>query len=90
MTEIGNEAVITDADGDPVTVEWIVLNGDAVIDDPYALVSTMTLSNAEPLEPNVCEANDFEFQLRATDCPGEETVESVIYTVSCCGIEVAQ
>ena len=90
VSEIGNEAVINDADGDPVSVEWVVVNGDAVIDDINALVSTVTLSNAEPLEPNVCEANDFEFQLRAVDCPGEETVENVIYTVSCCGIEAAQ
>lgn len=87
---LGADAVINDVDGDPVWVEWSVISGDAQIADENSLVTTVTLSNAEPVEPNVCEANDYEIQLRVVDCPGDETVDSVIYTVSCCGIEVAQ
>jgi hypothetical protein len=87
---LGADAVVNDVEGDPVEIEWVVISGDAVIEDPTSLVTNVTFSNAEPLEPNLCEPTDFELQLRVTDCPGDETLESVLYTVSCCGIEVAQ
>jgi hypothetical protein len=87
---LGADAVINDVDGDPVEVEWIVISGDAIIEDPSLLSTNITLTNAAPLEPNICEPTDYELQLRAIDCPGDETLDTVVYTVSCCGIEVAQ
>ena len=78
---------MVDADGDPITTEWSVVSGDASISDPSSLQTAVILENAAPTEPNACENNEYELLLTATDCPGEQSSNSVILTVTCCGTE---
>jgi hypothetical protein len=83
---LGDDATATDADGDPLTYEWTVLDGDATIADPTSLVTTVRLDGAEPTEPAACEDTTYQFQLTVTDCTGEQATSTVTYTASCCGV----
>jgi hypothetical protein len=85
--DLGASASVVDADGDPLSVEWSVVSGDASISDPTSQVTTAILESAAPTEPNACENNEYELMLTATDCPGEQSSNSVIMTVTCCGTE---
>jgi hypothetical protein len=82
---IGSDATVSDADGDAVTTRWTVVSGNATIANPNSLSTQVTLSDAEPSEPSACEANDFVFELAATDCTGATTTSTVRVTVNCCG-----
>ncbi len=83
---LGGDASVSDGDGDPYEVTWTVVSGDADITDPTSLVTTVTLNEPTPTEPDVCESNEYVFQLSATDCPGETSTDTVTLTVSCCGV----
>jgi len=83
---LGDDATATDADGDPLTYAWTVLDGDATIEDPTSLSTTVRLDGAEPTEPSACEDTTYSFQLTVTDCTGAEVSSTVTYTASCCGI----
>lgn len=84
---LGADAAVSDADGDPLTITWEVLSGEAVIADPTALNTMVTLSDAEPEEPGTCADSVYEFQLTVTDCYGDTVTDIVTYTVTCCGVE---
>lgn len=84
--ELGDDASVTDADGDLLTYEWTVVSGNAEIADPTSLATTVTLSDAEPTEPESCEDTEYEFQLSVTDCTGATQTDTVVYTVTCCGV----
>ena len=83
---LGQGAAINDPDGDRYTVVWSVLDGDASISDETSLQSSITFRNAEPEQPGSCANTSYEIQLAATDCPGFTSTDTVIFTVSCCGI----
>ena len=87
VVALGDDATATDADGDPLTIQWEVLSGDAEIADPTALNTMVTLSEAEPTEPGACEDYVYEFQLTVTDCFGDTVTDIVTYTSTCCGVE---
>lgn len=84
---LGADAVVTDADGDPYTVQWEVIEGDAVIANAASLSTTVKLQNLEPEEPGVCEQIEHRFRLTVTDCTGASSSDVVIYEASCCGVE---
>ena len=84
---LGADAVVSDADGDPLTYSWEVLSGNAEITDPTSISTTVTLTDAEPTEPGVCDDTVYEFQLTVTDCVGEVVTDIVTFTVTCCGVE---
>lgn len=89
VVTLGSTAIVNDADGDPLTYRWEVLSGNAEIDDPTAMSTTATLTDAEPTEPSVCDDTVYEFQLTVTDCVGAVSTDIVTYTVTCCGVEEA-
>jgi hypothetical protein len=90
VIDLGDDASVTDADGDPLTYAWAVVSGEAEITDSSALVTSVTVSDAEPTEPEACEDNEYEFQLSVTDCTGENETDTVVYTVSCCGVAASR
>jgi hypothetical protein len=87
IVPLGADATATDADGDPIVISWEVLSGYAVITDPSALNTVVTLSESEPEEPGACTETVYEFQLTVSDCFGDVVTDIVTYTVTCCGIE---
>lgn len=89
IASLGGDAAVSDGDGDPYTVSWSVVSGSATISDSDSMVTTVTMSDATPTEPEACESNEYVFQLAATDCPGETATDTVTLTVSCCGVAEA-
>jgi len=85
-TSLGADATVTDADSDPYDVLWAVNDGSATIHDTTELSTSVVLSDID-IEALGCVDNTFEFELAATDCTGETATDSVIYTVTCCGVE---
>ncbi len=85
-TLLGDDASVSDADSDPFTVLWTVVDGSATIHDPTSLETAVVLSDIEVTEL-ACVDNLFEFELAVTDCTGETVTDSVTFTVSCCGVE---
>ncbi len=85
--QLGLSASVTDADGDPYTILWEVLEGEVEIVDPTSLVTMVRLKEAEPTEPGSCEENDYTLRLTSTDCTGESDSDTIVITVNCCGIE---
>ncbi len=83
--KLGDGASTVDADGDPLTYLWEVLSGEATIADPTSAVTEAELSGAAPVEPGLCEATEFEFQVTVTDCTGASTTSTIIHEVNCCG-----
>lgn len=84
-TALGLNATVTDADGDPYTVLWEVVDGTATITNPTSLATTVTLKKAAPTEPAKCEATEFTLKVTATDCTGESDSDTIVYKVNCCG-----
>lgn len=84
---LGGDARVTDPDGDPLTYEWSVADGKATISNPGSITTTVTLEDAAPTEPGSCADTDYRLELKATDCTGESTKDTVVFTVSCCGVE---
>ncbi len=84
--QLGLNAQITDADGDPMTYLWEVLDGDATITDPTNLNSTVKLKGAATTEPSVCTENEYTFRITATDCTGESDSDTISILVNCCGV----
>lgn len=84
--DLGADATASDPDGDPLTYEWTVIDGDATISDADKLNARVKLEGAEPTEPGACEDTTYQFQLKVTDCTGAEATSQVTYTVNCCGI----
>jgi hypothetical protein len=85
-TDLGDDASATDADGDPITSLWTVVEGSATIHDPTELATTVVLSDIA-VGDLACEDTTFEFELAVTDCTGETVTDTVIYTATCCGVE---
>lgn len=83
---IGGSATVSDADNDPYTILWEVEEGSVTISDPTSLVTTVTLSDAEPTEPGDCDETDYKLKLTVTDCTGESTTDTLTITASCCGV----
>jgi hypothetical protein len=84
--DLGDDATVSDGDGDAMTYLWSVVDGDATIADPTSLVTTVELEGAEPTEPAACTDTTYTFQLLVTDCTGASTTSTVTYTANCCGI----
>jgi len=87
--DLGDDATVSDPDGDPLTYSWTVVSGEAQVTAPDALGTKVTLSDAIPTEPAVCDANEYVLKLTVTDCTGAAVSDTVTYTVNCCGIEAA-
>ena len=85
---IGTDASVTDADGDPMTYEWVVLSGDATVSEPNVIETNASFSGAVPDAPNACVDTVYELELIAEDCPGQGGNDSISVTVTCCGVEV--
>ena len=83
---LGDTSTASDPDGDPITVSWTVVSGDATITDPTSLVTTVTLEEAEPTTPGECEQVEYEFELEVTDCTGASSTDTLTFIVSCCGV----
>lgn len=83
---LGADALINDPDGDTVQYSWSVESGTSVIASPNRLVTTATVSNAQPTGPDACEPNSYTFRLTATDCTGQESSQTVTHIVNCCGV----
>ncbi|MSQ01363.1 MAG: PKD domain-containing protein [Myxococcales bacterium] len=84
---LGDDARATDPDGDPIVIEWTVVEGDATISNNAVVSTTASLTDAEPTEPGACEDVDYTFKMTVTDCTGESTSDTVKFTLSCCGVE---
>lgn len=83
---LGADAEVVDADGDPLQIEWTLLDGEATIADARSVSTTVTLSEISPEEPGSCTETEYRFELRATDCTGATVTDRVTYTVTCCGV----
>lgn len=85
--QLGVGAVVTDADGDQVSIGWSVL-GDVQASVPSSseLTTTAQLSGATPVEPGACTETEYVFQVDAVDCPGAVGSDDVTITVTCCGV----
>jgi hypothetical protein len=85
-TVIGVDATATDADGDPLALTWSVVSGDIdLTSDVHAMTVDATLEGFEPDGPT-CKDVDHELALEGTDCPGATGRDTVVVTVTCCGI----
>lgn len=85
--DVGTDGSITDPDGDPMVIEWIVADGDATIKDAEQFPTTVNLGSTTPEEPGACTNTDFTFMVVATDCPGATANDSVTISAECCGVE---
>ncbi len=85
-TTLGDDANVSDADGDPYVVSWSVTEGSATIHDSTSLETQVVLSDITT-ESLKCEATEFIFELSVTDCTGEAVTDTVTYTATCCGVE---
>jgi uncharacterized membrane protein YgcG len=83
---LGTDAIVRDADDDPLTVKWTVLSGSAGIPDPDRVVTEAQLGSSQPLEPDACEPNEYRFELTVTDCTGASSSAQVSHNAICCGI----
>ena len=83
---LGSDARASDPDGDPYTLVWSVEEGSAKITDPNQLSTTVTLSDAEPTEPDECEDVEYRVLLTVTDCTGEVSTDTVKFVATCCGV----
>jgi hypothetical protein len=82
---LGDYVNINDPDGDPYTVEWQITGGNATINDPTDVNTTIVLEDIEASEPDVCDPNEFDLLLIVTDCTGGVTQYPFVVTVECCG-----
>jgi len=83
---LGSDALVNDPDGDTVDYTWSSVSGSSVISTPNRLSTTAIVSGAQPTAPGECEPNTYEFRLTAVDCTGQESSQTVIHTVNCCGV----
>ena len=84
-TTLGDDASVTDPDGDPVTVLWSVGEDvPATIHDPTSLSTAVVLTDITTHTLS-CEDTVYTFELTVTDCTGDVVTDTVVYTASCCG-----
>ncbi|MEL6346199.1 MAG: PKD domain-containing protein [Myxococcota bacterium] len=83
---LGLDAVVSDIDNDPMDLEWRI-TGDAEVEiaEPTSLNTSATLYGASPTDPLDCAETKYRFELSATDCPTDETVDTMQVIVTCCG-----
>ncbi len=87
ITNLGDYVTITDADNDPYTVHWGLSVGNGTISDPTDVNTTIILEDIEASEPDVCDTNEFDVVLTATDCTGASGNGAIaILRVECCGV----
>jgi hypothetical protein len=84
--EIGSDGGITDPDGDPFELFWVITDGSATLSSTDDMPISAIIGKTTPDEPGVCAQELTTFQLSATDCPGETTTDDIIVTVECCGV----
>lgn len=85
---IGTDASVSDAEGDPYTIEWSVVEGTVEFEDPTDQLQTRVyLSGAKPEEADACEPNVYTVALSATDCPQDVGTDQLEIHVICCGEE---
>jgi len=84
--DLGIDAVVRDADDDPLTVEWMVISGSAGIEDNDRILTEAQLGSSQPIEPDECEPNAYEFELTVTDCTGAVASGRVTHNAICCGM----
>ena len=86
LAKLGADAWATDADGDPIDLQWRLVGEE----DFRFIGETGTLAEAllstEPEEPYACIDKRYTFELRATDCPGAIGADQLDVTVTCCGV----
>jgi hypothetical protein len=85
-TLLGDDATIPDADGDPLTYLWTVVDGSATIHDPTSLETAVVLSDCG-IDDLGCALVEYIFELAVTDCTGETVTEQVTFTIECCGVK---
>jgi hypothetical protein len=85
-TLLGSDATITDPDSDPMTTLWELVSGEAEIDDPLLLITSVDMESPTPEDIGDCAEAEVTFQLNATDCPEGTAGDQVTYTVQCCGV----
>jgi hypothetical protein len=85
VIKLGTDAVVRDADDDPLTVVWSVISGSAGIPTPDQIITEAQLGSSQPLEPDACEANEYVFELTVTDCTGATASAQVSHNAICCG-----
>jgi predicted small secreted protein len=90
VVTLGDLSTASDADGDPIVIEWTVVSGEASIADPSSLITTVTLADAAPDEPDECTSTEYEFMLSVTDCTGVTSTDTTTYVVECCGVAATE
>ncbi len=85
-TFLGDDAAVTDADGDPLSYQWTVVDGSATIHDPTSLQTAVVLSDCA-ISDLGCQLVEYIFELAVTDCTGETVTDQVTFTIECCGVK---
>ncbi|MBN2798915.1 MAG: PKD domain-containing protein [Deltaproteobacteria bacterium] len=85
--ELGAGAVITDADGDPLSLTWSTADARATVLEPHLLHGRASVSKLRPTKPGLCTTGAFTFTLAAQDCPGATASDTTSVQVRCCGVE---
>ena len=86
VATLGDTVAVVDADNDPYQVLWELMSGTGSIEDPSALITSLTMQDLTTTEPYYCNQNQFVLRLTVTDCTGAYTQESTTMTGECCGI----
>ena len=85
ITNIGDTAYAVDPDSDPLSLEWIVVSGNAEVLVGDQVTGTADLPDLRPVNGTGCVYETFEFALKATDCPGDTVTDTMVVTSQCCG-----
>lgn len=84
--DLGADGSITDADSDPFTLAWVLVDGAATITHDDRFPTQAVLDETTPDEPGACTETPFTFQLTVEDCPHAVVTDEVIISAECCGL----